>query len=157
MKKSKSSTTAAQTGAKKRPASKKSPFATPPHPLGYNYIPEGRPIRATTFAAILPSVIAKYGLGRKLGVERFQTAWHESLAEVFGASRSQDHEVDGGDQYALFTRHTRLLTFRGGVLRVAVASNLLYQELQFQLADLLRAMRARLPNENIKQIKIVVR
>ena len=137
MKKSKSSTTAAQTGAKKRPASKKSPFATPPHPLGYNYIPEGRPIRATTFAAILPSVIAKYGL--------------------FGASRSQDHEVDGGDQYALFTRHTRLLTFRGGVLRVEVASNLLYQELQFQLADLLRAMRARLPNENIKQIKIVVR
>ena len=157
MKKTNSSTTAASSSAKKRRATSKSPFATPPHPLGYNFIPEGRPLRASSFASILPSVISKYGLGRKLGVERFQAAWRDALVSVFGVAELDEFAAALPDKLTLFAQHTRLSSFRGGVLRVEVASNLLYQELQFHVADLLRALCARLPDEKIQQLKIVVR
>ena len=157
MKKSKSSTSADGSAAKSRAAKKKSPFATPPHALGYNYLPVGRPLRASTFASVLPSVIAKYGLGRKLVTEKLASAWRAALTEVFGSAVDYEYDASSVDKFDLFTRHTRLSSFRGGVFRVEVDSNLLYQELQFQASDLLRVLKAQLPDEKLTQLKIVVR
>ncbi len=139
------------------------PFATPPHPLGFQFLDEERPLRATKFGAILPSVISKYGLGRKLTVERFQNAWRDALQAVFGDdSRSKFDEADPcGDRVAskldFYLKYARLVSFRGGTIRVEIASNLLYQELQFYLDSILDELRRLLPDDNLERIKLVVR
>ena len=124
-----------------------------------NFLSEERPIKATKFSSVLPSVVAKYGLGRKLSIERFQAAWTTSLERVFGMTDavSYDSGEFAFDKLALFTKYARLTSYRSGTLRVEVASGLLFQELQFNAQDLLREMRAQLPNENLTSIKIVVR
>lgn len=140
------------------------PCAPPPHPLGYRFLEEKPPLRATPFASIIPAVSAKYGFGRRLGVERFLAAWQGALEAVFGADDFGDSGYDGFDDYGgsapgrleTFRKFSRPGALRGGTLRVEVASNLLANELQFQLPTLLAQLRARLPNEKIDQIKIVV-
>ena len=147
-------------GVKGKRQTDKDPFAVPPHPLGYRSLDERPKLRASRFDTILPSVIAKYGVGRRLGVERFHEAWRESVETVFGAPDEFDYadEYDASTPGRLETirKNTRPASFRGGVLRVEVVSNLLANELQFQLPQLLSEMRRRLPNEKIDQIRIVV-
>ncbi|MBS7337927.1 MAG: DUF721 domain-containing protein, partial [Thermoguttaceae bacterium] len=48
-------------------------------------------------------------------------------------------------------------TFRGGVLRVEVVSNLLAGELQYSTPELLAELRRLLPHEKIERLKIAVR
>lgn len=163
--KKKSSSTASNTSNPRRGAggnrqSRKDPFAVPPNPLGYNFLDERPRLRATQFGSILPSVIAKYGVGRRLGVERFHEAWQAAVEAVFGADDEFGYD-DGFDdetpgRLETLRKHTRPASFRGGVLRVEVVSNLLANELQFQIPQLLSEMRRRLPNEKIDQIRIVV-
>lgn len=148
------------------------PFAAPPHPLGFNFLSEERPIRASKFGAILPTIVAKYGFGRKIGVERFHNAWNDALATVFRAEsldgwddwegwESGGSWNDGGNaspsKLATYTRHARPVAFRGGTLSVCVESRLLCQELSFYLPQILRELQTALPDENVERIKLVVR
>lgn len=169
-------------GPKKRKTSrakKNDPFAKPAHPLGYTFISEERPIRATKFGSLLPSITAKYGLGRRLGAERFQNAWRETITAVFaeqddfyayqsdyGMSDSYAGNNAGGfgydspqqpDKAALFLKYAKPVSVRGGVLRVEIVSNLLFQELQFYQTAIVQRLQALLPNENIRSIKFVVK
>ena len=156
----------AQKRAKKansRSARNADPFAIPPHPLGYRFLSEERPLRATKFNAILPSVISRYGLGRKLVVERFQNAWRKALEVVFVDDSyaqydfSDPYEERGVSKLDFYLRHARLVSFRGGTAYVEIASNLLYQELQFYLGSILNELRRLLPEDKIEKIKLVVR
>lgn len=165
MKNSKSNRPSAPNPSKKRKTRKpnaRDPFSRPPHPLGINFLNEERPIRAVKFNALLPSIVAKYGLGRSLSAEKYQNAWREALRRVF------EQEDDFADYYAeendgapnkleTFLKYTRPVSFRGGALRVEIASNLLYQELQFYQTQLVAELRALLPNEQIEKIKAVVK
>lgn len=160
----------ASTPRQSRKTSKKrdDPFATPPHPLGFNFLSEERPIRATKFGSILPTLVAKYGFGRKIGVERFHNAWNDALATVFRAEsldgwNDWEDWNDGGagfdspSKLATYTQHARPVAFRGGTLSVCVESRLLCQELSFYLPQILREIQTTLPDENVERIKLVVR
>ncbi|MGI6402058.1 MAG: DUF721 domain-containing protein [Thermoguttaceae bacterium] len=166
MKKKSSSTgsdkSRAPTGGKtgSRRGKKKDPFSNPPNPLGYNYLEERARINATQFSSIIPSVIARYGIGRKLGVERFLEAWNATLEAVFGDDdfvAYDDFDEAVPSRLETIRRHSRLASFRGGVLRIEVVSSLLAGELHFQAPQLLKELRKRLPYENLDQIKFVVR
>jgi len=165
MKKRASSTGASRARVGKREKARSNdPFAVAPNPLGKTHLAEERPIRATRFASLLPAVYAKYGIGRKLGVERFLDAWRESLAAVFsdgGAETCFDARDEDKpqvfDRAATFATCARPTSFRGGVLRVELNSNLLLQEFHFHLPTLLREMQRRLPDEKIRQIKLALR
>lgn len=178
----------ASTPRQSRKTSKKrdDPFAAPPHPLGFNFLSEERPIRASKFGAILPTLVAKYGFGRKIGVERFHNAWNDALATVFRAESldgwndwdgwnnragedgwndwgSGENWRNAGDEFAptsklaTYARHARPVAFRGGTLSVCVESRLLCQELSFYLPQILREIQTALPDENVERIKLVVR
>ena len=139
---------------------KNDPFARPPHPLGYQFLSEERPLRASKVGSVLPSLVAKYGLGRKIGVERMQNAWREALDVVF-AQRSNDEFYQESDEpsskLATFLKYAKPVSFRAGALRVEIVSNLLYQELQFYSSAILKEIQKRLPDENVKTIKLIVR
>ncbi|MBR4976471.1 MAG: hypothetical protein IKY61_05400, partial [Thermoguttaceae bacterium] len=81
-----------------------------------------RPIRATKFGSILPTLVAKYGFGRKIGVERFHNAWNDALATVFRAEsldgwNDWEDWNDGGagfdspSKLATYTQHARPVAF----------------------------------------------
>ena len=137
------------------------PFAIPPNPLGFQFLAERRPARASQFGAILPSIIAKYGLGRKLSVERFHEAWDAALEKVFGVEENEFSSdtlgEEGSSRLETFRKYARPATFRGGVLRVEVVSNLLAGELQYSTPELLAELRRLLPHEKIERLKIAVR
>jgi len=139
---------------------KNDPFARPPHPLGYQFLSEERPLRASKVGSVLPSLIARYGLGRKIGVERMQNAWREALAVVF-TQRSSDEFYQEYDESSgkleTFLKYAKPVSFRAGALRVEIVSNLLYQELQFYSNAILKEIQKRLPDENVETIKLVVR
>ncbi len=137
------------------------PFATPPNPLGYQFLAERRPVRASQFGTILPSIIAKYGLGRKISVERFHEAWDAALTTVFGAAENEFSSdafgEEGPSRLEMFRKYARPANFRGGVLRIEVVSNLLAGELQYSTPELLAELRRLLPHEKIERLKIAVR
>lgn len=159
--------------SKKRKTRKNDPFAKPEHPLGYNFLSEERPIRATKFNALLPSIVAKYGLGRSLTADQFQNAWKQALQDVFADQNEyydysySDGDIDSfaqnspqnyvPDKAAMFLKYAKAVSIRGGVLRVEIVSNILYQELQFYQVPILQRLRQLLPNKNIEKIKFVVK
>ena len=147
------------TGGRGRARKSQSKSQTGSNPFAANFLSEERPIRATKFSSVLPSIIAKYGVGRKLSIERFQTAWSTALERVFGAvdPDAYDAETFTFDKLSLFKKYARVASYRNGTLRIEVASGLLSQELQFNAQELLREIRALLPDETLTSIKIVVR
>lgn len=145
-----------QRGAKKK-ESQKDPFAVPPHPLGFNYLEERPRLRATRIDAILPSVFAKYGVGRKLAAERFQEAWRAALEALYAAQDDFGFDEDAPSRLETFLKCSRPTSLRAGTLRVEVVSHLLASELQFQTPKLLTLLREQLPGETIAEIKLVVR
>ena len=124
MKKPSSPNSPGESGRSKRTNSAKKnrdPFARPPHPLGYRFLSDERPIRASRFGSIIPSVMAKYGLGRRIGVERFHEAWRGALETVFGGPDDEfAPELDGGasDKLQTYLQYARPVSFRSGTLRV---------------------------------------
>ena len=161
MKKPRASTgsndSAPKRGAKKQ-SSPKDPFAVPPHPLGYNFLEERPRLRASRFDTILPSVVAKYGLGRRLIADQYHEAWREALEALYGGQEEFDFvEESASNRLETFLKCSRPTSLRGGVLRIEVVSHLLASELQFQTPRLLDELRARLPNETINEIKLAVR
>ena len=96
-------------------------------------------------------------------MERFQKAWRDALGAVFADASyaefdfSDPYEERSVSKLDFYLRHARLVSFRGGTIYVEIASNLLYQELQFYLGSILNEMRRLLPEDNIGKIKLVVR
>ncbi|MDO5309226.1 MAG: hypothetical protein Q4G03_07005 [Planctomycetia bacterium] len=143
---------------RKRTNSRPDPFARAPHPLGFQFLSDERPIRAVSFQAILPSVVAKYGLGRKMANQRLQEAWQNALRNVFCQEDALlTDQLDGNAKLELFLENTRATTLRAGALRIEIASNLLYQELLFVKSQLLAQLQSQLHDVALKSLKFVVR
>ncbi|MBQ1454392.1 MAG: DUF721 domain-containing protein [Thermoguttaceae bacterium] len=116
-------------------------------PLGYRFIPERRPLgRPSKLSDILPSILARTGMTRRLSVEKFQQCW-KTVREQILASRgmilNDDDAVVSG--------------FRGGVLSVTVSSAPLVMELSFCQREILRSFQSEMPDEKIKKIRFVQR
>lgn len=147
----------------KRKTRRNDPFARPPHPLGYRFLSDERPLRATRFDALLPGIVAKYGLGRKINADRFQKAWCDALKRAFAEQEEfyedaqEDWNDDAPNKLEMFLKYARAVSFRGGVLRVEVVSNLFLQELQFYQIPILHELRQLLPNDKIDKIKFVAK
>lgn len=135
----------AKKGKKKHPDAGK--FRGKFHPLGYWYDDGMRPSNPVKFAAILPAIIAKYGLARKIGFERIERVWREILNETLVDF------IGGRDTDSLI----RLTGFSRGSIRLEVAGNLLLQEFLFFKTAVLRQFQSSLPQEKIKDISVTVR
>lgn len=111
--------------------------------LGYRFLHEGKPRNwPSPLADILPSLLAKYGVTRRLAVEKFRDCWDSVRAELLvpaGVSAS-DEDVS-------------LAGFRAGTVSFDVASAPLAMELTFYEAEILRRFQEALPKENIKKIR----
>ena len=86
---------------------------------------------------ILAELMARKNFGRVRAAEAFEEAWREAAG-------------------ALAAEYTRVGTLRRGKLEVTVANSALVQELTFQKQDLLRALRKRLPEEKIRDLRFRV-
>ena len=107
----------------------------------------------------MPALVAKYGLGRRLVHERVQNAWRDALDAVFSQRQTYAQRDDGEEngKALFFFRNIKTSTLRNGTLRVEVASNLLYQELLFARRELLEQLQRRLPDDNLTNLKLVVK
>ena len=128
----------------KGPAKQKN---TDANPLGYRYLAEG-PVRSrpTPLADIMPSILAKYGLTRRLATERFLETWEEIrlLLNAEAGLELSDDEL-------------RPTSFRSGVLSFEVNGGALLQEMTFYQEEFLRRFREAMPTENIKKIRFVLK
>ncbi|MBO7725545.1 MAG: DUF721 domain-containing protein [Thermoguttaceae bacterium] len=118
--------------------------------LGYRRMVEGKPgarrSRPTPIGNILPQIIARYGLGRKLSSGRFQEAFRNVLTDLFPRDET-GFSID--DSY-------RILGLRGGVLRISVTDAPLMSEFAFYKGEILRRMRLALPEEKIREIRFTL-
>ncbi|MDO5565429.1 MAG: hypothetical protein Q4G59_02145 [Planctomycetia bacterium] len=118
------------------------------HPLGFWYEDEGRePARPTSFSSMIPAIMALYGAGRRLGVERFCEVWSEIYKQAIPRVYEQDRDGD----------LLQITSFRGGVVRVEVANNLILQEVLFSRQEVIRLFRERLPEEKITDVRFALR
>jgi predicted nucleic acid-binding Zn ribbon protein len=90
---------------------------------------------------------------RALGEILTELMARRGFARVQAASQTEDvwREVAGP-----LAEQSRVGSARRGVLEVIVASSLLAQEIGFQKAALVQALRARLPDEGIKDLRVRV-
>ena len=86
---------------------------------------------------ILAELMARKGFARALGEEAYHSAWKEAV----------------GESVAQYTRTGKL---RRGSLEIIVANSMLIQELTFQKAALLKSLRQKLPDENIRDLRFKV-
>ena len=116
-------------------------------PLGYRFIPERRRLaRPSKLSEILPSILARTGMTRRLAVEKFQQCWKAVRQQILaprGMVLDDDDTVVSG--------------FRGGVISVTVSSASLVMELSFCQREILRYFQNELPDEKIKKIRFVQR
>ncbi len=119
--------------------------------LGYRRIVEGgkpgeRRSRPQRIGNIIPQIIARYGLGRKLSIERYQETFKKSLADLFPQDESRFY-TDGS---------YRLIGLRSGILRVCVSDAPLMSEFAFYKGEILRRMREAMPDEKIRDIRFTL-
>ncbi|MDD3588151.1 MAG: hypothetical protein PHQ75_13290 [Thermoguttaceae bacterium] len=118
------------------------------HPLGFWYEDEERNLsRPTSFSSMIPAILALYGPTRRLGVERFCETWQEIYKLAIPRVYEQDRQGD----------LLQITSFRGGVVRVEVANNLILQEVLFSKQEVVRMFRERLPEEKITDVRFVLR
>jgi predicted nucleic acid-binding Zn ribbon protein len=86
---------------------------------------------------VLAELMARKNFGRVRGAAAFETAWREAAG-------------------AMAAEYTRVGALRGGKLEVTVANSALVQELTFQKPELLKALRERLPEEKIRDLRFRV-
>ncbi|MDO5581356.1 MAG: DUF721 domain-containing protein [Planctomycetia bacterium] len=113
------------------------------HPFGISWMDERRPCEYTPFSSIVPRMFAKFGIGRRLGIERFQKAWEEIRID-FLHPLFPDIKLD---------KKIRLSSFRGGTVSFEIKNHALYQELNFYKKEILSRFQQKIPEENIKEIK----
>lgn len=118
------------------------------HPLGYWYEDEEKePGQPTSFSSMIPAIMALYGSSRRLGVDRFRETWNEIYKNVIPRVYEQDREGD----------LLRIVSFRGGIVRLEAANNLILQEISFARQEIVRLFRERLPEEKIVDVRFVLR
>ena len=120
-------------------------------PFGYRRMVEGgkpgeRRSRPTPIGNILPQIIARYGIGRKLSAERFKGTFEKILADLFPRD---ENGFDTGSSY-------RILGLRGGILRISVTDAPSMSEFAFYKGEILRRMREELPDEKIRDIRFTL-
>lgn len=136
----------------KRAKSKRSRRKTeenPPDALGYRRLPDGpkrKPI--LPIGEILPAILTKYGVGRRLAIRRFAESWTTILGEIFPASSETPFPPESTP---------RVSGFRGGTVTVEVRDAALFQELTFYTADAVRRFQELLPDEKIRAVKFVLK
>ena len=118
--------------------------------LGYRRMVEGKPgarrSKPIPIGEILPQIVARYGLGRKLSAQRFQEAFRKVLADLFPQGRN-----------GFYTESSyRILGLRGGVLRISVTDAPLMSEFAFYKGEILRRLRLELPEEKIREIRFTL-
>lgn len=86
---------------------------------------------------ILAELMARKGFARARGEEACQAAWQEAVGRPVG-------------------QYTRTGKLRRGSLEIFVANSMLIQELTFQKAGLLKSLREKLPDENIRDFRFKV-
>lgn len=116
------------------------------HPLGFSYMTETRPLKATPMSAIIPQLFAQYGLGRQLALSRFIKVWEEI----------RDSEPINSIPAAALKR-IRFINLSRGALLFEVGNNALFQELKFYQANILETFQQKFPTERIKTVKITVK
>ena len=143
------------------------------NPLGYRYLPEG-PVRhpPKTFSALLPDLIAKYGLGRKLSIAKFQETFDAILDELFPESSGKDAEKGGGGEdfsssemdlwdgggFGLIDKKSfRLVGFKAGTIQIEVSDAPLLSELSFFEGEILQKFQEALPEEKIRKIRLTLK
>ncbi|MBL9123043.1 MAG: DUF721 domain-containing protein [Planctomycetaceae bacterium] len=92
--------------------------------------------RPQKLADILAQVTARHGFARVRSQTNYEQAWREVAGEL--ANRS------------------RVGALRRGVLEITVSHSALVQELSFQKARLLAGLAARLPEQEIRDLKLRV-
>jgi len=135
---------------KKGSSPKKTGNSPATHPLGFQYMSEERPLTVSRFSDILPGLVARYGLGRKLGVEKYQRTWEQILSKLTAANR----QYPPGEKLRELSRP---IAFRNGTVRIEVEGNILFQELGFQRTWILSEFQRALPEEKIKQIRFTLK
>lgn len=105
---------------------------------------ERRPCEYSPFSSIVPKMFAKFGIGRRLGIERFQRAWEEIRVD-FLHPLFPDIELD---------EKIHLSSFRGGTICLEIKNHALYQEMNFYKKELLLRFQKLIPEENIREIKL---
>ncbi|MBO7678611.1 MAG: DUF721 domain-containing protein [Thermoguttaceae bacterium] len=116
-------------------------------PLGYRYTAERRRLaRPSKLSDILPSILARTGMTRRLAVEKYQQCWQAVRQQILAP---RGLILDDSD--------TAVSAFRGGVLSVTVSSASLVMELSFCQREILRYFQSEMPDEKIKKIRFVQR
>lgn len=119
--------------------------------FGYRRMTEGgkpgaRRSRPTPIGNILPQIIARYGLGRKLSAERFQEVLRKVLTDLFPPGEN-----------GFYTENSyRILGLRAGILRISVTDAPLMSEFAFYKGEILRRVREALPDEKISEIRFTL-
>ncbi len=117
------------------------------HPLGFTIIDDRRPTNAVKISSLVPNIFVKYGIGRRLGMARFEKVWEEIcsgiLLEVASLKKLEER--------------IRLVSFRGGVIRLEVTGYSMLQELTFYRQAILKMFQARLPDEKIREVRLTIK
>ncbi len=116
------------------------------HPLGFTFMDETRPLKASPLSSIIPEIFAKYGLGRQLALQRFMNVWLEIKNSELAVNLPQE-ALD----------RIRFVNLSRGTLLFEVENNALFQELTFYKASILRIFQQKFPTERIKAVKITVK
>ncbi|MDO5553897.1 MAG: DciA family protein [Planctomycetia bacterium] len=112
---------------------------------GINYLSEVRPTRATKLGTIVPALIARYGVGRRMNSERLEKIW-----ERVRHTLSEDVAAEAFDR-------VEIRSFRGGTLQFDVPDNIIFQEILFHEGRILAEFQSEVPDERIRKIKFTVR
>lgn len=92
-------------------------------------------------ADVLAELMARRGYGRNQSQQALSLAWREITAEVLPQHRSLNSHV---------------AAIRGGTLEVILENSTLVQELQFQKHLLLAALKQRLPDHRLRDLRFRV-
>ena len=116
--------------------------------LGYHRMIEGKPRRPThRLGEIIPEIVARYGIGRRLSAQQFQNTLNAVLAELFPHGKEDGLYTDESYQF---------VGIRSGVLQIRVSDAPLLAEFAFYKAEILRRMCQAMPEENIRDIRFTL-
>ena len=116
--------------------------------LGYHRMIEGKPRHPThRIGDIIPQILARYGVGRKLSTLRFQAAFSAILSDLFPQEKENGSYTE--DSY-------QIVGLRSGVLQIRVSDAPLLAEFAFYRGEILRRLKKTMPEENIRDVRFTL-
>ena len=116
--------------------------------LGYHRMIEGKPRRPTrNISEIIPEIVARYGIGRRLSAQRFQSTLDAVLADLF--PHGKENGFYTGESFGF-------VGLRSGVLQIRVSDAPLLAEFAFYKSEILRRMRKAMPEDDIRDIRFTL-